>query len=58
MKFTTESLFEIKAKLKNAKNIMVVEDHTFYGGLYSIINDVFRKINLKINIQKVLLEKF
>ena len=51
--FKPLNLKSIKAKLKNAKNIIVVEDHTFYGGLYSIINDVLRKINLKINLNYI-----
>ncbi len=46
-------LSSIKSKLKYVKNIMVVEDHTFYGGLYSIINNLIRKINSKINLNYI-----
>ncbi len=41
--------FSLNKILKLAKNILVVEDHTFYGGLFSIVNQKLKE-NKKINI--------
>ena len=46
-------LNSLKRKIKKTKNLLVVEDHTFYGGLYSIINNIVRKLNSKINLNYI-----
>ena len=46
-------LNSLKRKIKKTKNLLVVEDHTFYGGLYSIINNIMRKLNSKINLNYI-----
>ena len=39
--------------IKEAKNLLVVEDHSFYGGLFSIINQNLNKIKKKINLNYI-----
>ncbi len=45
--FNVKSLKKI---IKNPKNIMVVEDHSYYGGLYSIISHSLNLLKIKTNI--------
>ena len=45
--FNQNSLIKI---IKDNSNILVVEDHTFYGGLFSIVNNNLCNIKKKINL--------
>ena len=39
----------LKKIIKESKNVLVVEDHTYYGGLHSLINHYFNSFKNKIN---------
>ena len=43
----------LKSIIKNAKNILVVEDHSFYGGLFSIINQNLNNLKIKTNLDYI-----
>jgi transketolase len=40
----------LKKIIKNANNILVVEDHSYYGGLFSIINQSLNNLKIKSNL--------
>tara|TARA_B100000795_G_scaffold263737_1_gene243293 strand:+ start:896 stop:1819 length:924 start_codon:yes stop_codon:yes gene_type:complete len=48
--FNQNSLQKI---IKNTKNILVVEDHSFYGGLSSIINQNLNNLKIKTNLDYI-----
>ena len=43
----------LKKIIKNTKNILVVEDHSFYGGLFSIINQNLNDLKVKTNLNYI-----
>jgi transketolase len=43
----------LKKIIKNTKNILVVEDHSFYGGLFSIINQNLNDLKIKTNLNYI-----
>ena len=46
----------LKKIIKNSKNILVVEDHSFYGGLYSIINQNLNNLKIKTNLNYIAID--
>lgn len=43
----------LKKIIKNTKNILVVEDHSYYGGLYSIISQNLNNLRMKANLNYI-----
>lgn len=39
--------------IKKTKNILVVEDHSFYGGLFSVINQNLNNLKIKTNLNYI-----
>ena len=46
----------LKKIIKNSKNILVVEDHSFYGGLFSIINQNLNNLKIKANLNYIAID--
>tara|TARA_B110000008_G_C16964770_1_gene561522 strand:- start:400 stop:1323 length:924 start_codon:yes stop_codon:yes gene_type:complete len=46
----------LKKIIKNSKNILVVEDHSFYGGLFSIINQNLNYLKIKANLNYIAID--